>query len=65
MQAVDGLIACDNLSLINKVLTFQSPFPPTDLLDEEWTPFNPSPTTTNNQLSASETDDVQNKGECK
>jgi hypothetical protein len=43
MQAVDGIIACD-------VLAYQSPFrPTTDLLDEEWTPFDSSPTTTSNQ----------------
>jgi hypothetical protein len=49
MPAVNGIIACDNLSLINKVLAYQSPFPTTALLDEEWTPFDSSPTTTSNK----------------
>jgi hypothetical protein len=53
MQAVDGIIACDNLSLINKVLAYQSPFPTTNLLDAEWTPFDSSPTTTSNQSPSS------------
>jgi hypothetical protein len=52
MQAVDGIIACDNLSLINRVLNYQSPFPTTALLDEEWTPFDSSPTTTSNRSSS-------------
>jgi hypothetical protein len=32
-------IICDNLSLVDKVNSYQSPFPITDLLDAEWTPF--------------------------
>jgi hypothetical protein len=34
-----GLIVCDNQSLVDKVLSYQSPFPTSDLLDAEWTPF--------------------------
>jgi hypothetical protein len=30
---------CDNLSLVNKVNSYQSLYPIADLLDKEWTPF--------------------------
>jgi hypothetical protein len=43
-----GVIVCDNLSLINKVIAFQSPFPTAALLDEDWTPFNSLPTLLSN-----------------
>jgi hypothetical protein len=38
-----GIIVCDNLSLVDKVLNYQSPYPTSNLLDAEWTPFD-SPT---------------------
>ena len=43
-----GVIVCDNLSLINKVIAFQSPFPTAALLDEDWTPFDSLPTLLSN-----------------
>jgi hypothetical protein len=43
-----GVIVCDNLLLINKVITFQSPFPTAALLDDDWTPFDSLPTLLSN-----------------
>jgi hypothetical protein len=43
-----GVIICDNLLLINKVIAFQSPFPPAALLDDDWTPFDSLPTLLSN-----------------
>jgi hypothetical protein len=39
-----GVIICDNLSLINKVIAYQYPFPTAALLDDDWTPFDSLPT---------------------
>jgi hypothetical protein len=43
-----GVIVCDNLLLINKVIAFQSPFPTAALLDDDWTPFDSLPTLLSN-----------------
>ena len=43
-----GVIVCDILSLINKVIAFQFPFPTAALLDEDWTPFDSLPTLLSN-----------------
>jgi hypothetical protein len=43
-----GVIVCDNLLLINKVIAYQSPFPTAALLDEDWTPFDSLPTLLSN-----------------
>jgi hypothetical protein len=43
-----GVIVCDNLSLINKVIAYQSPFPTAALLDDDWTPFDSLPTLLSN-----------------
>jgi hypothetical protein len=47
-QTTNGIIVCDNIPLVNKVIAYQSPFPTADLLDEEWTPFNSYPTLSHN-----------------
>ena len=39
---IEGTIVCDNLSLVDKVNGYQSPYPTHDLLDAEWTPFESS-----------------------
>jgi hypothetical protein len=36
-----GTIVCDNISIVDKVNSYQSPYPLTDLLNVEWTPLNP------------------------
>jgi hypothetical protein len=43
-----GVIGCDNLLLINKVIGYQSPFPTAALLDNDWTPFDSLPTLLSN-----------------
>jgi hypothetical protein len=65
-QATDGVIFCDNSSLFNKVLAYQSLFPIADLLNDEWrTPFDSSPTLSSDLSPsaslASDWDDVLNK----
>jgi hypothetical protein len=52
-QDINGVIICDNLLLINKVIAYQFPFPTAALLDEDWTPFDSFPMSLNNtSLSA-------------
>jgi hypothetical protein len=52
-QDTDGVIVCDILSLINKVIAFQSPFPNSAaLLDNDWTPFDSFPTQLSNTSSS-------------
>jgi hypothetical protein len=48
-QDTNGVIVCDNLSLINKVIKYQSPFPTAALFDEDWTPSDSSPTLLSNK----------------
>jgi hypothetical protein len=47
-----GVIVRDNLSLINKVIAFQSPFPTAALLDDYWAPFDSLPTLLSNTSPA-------------